>query len=268
MDIGKILGFVAVAAVIFAGISMSGGVGAFIDPPAILIVIGGTVATALLALPFGTLTAGPKAILKMVLGKSSDPVELIVTLVALSRRARKEGLLALEEEIENIEDPFLKKGLQLAVDGMEPNALREVLKLEIKVMKQRHAVNRSLFDHGAVIAPGFGLIATLMGLVHMLGNLSDPSSLGPSMAMAFIGTFYGGLVAYTLVIPLGNGLFNKTNEEGRIREMVLEGILGIQSGESPRIIEEKLKTFLPPDKRKLVPDSSASRGGEANDAAA
>lgn len=268
MDFGKIIGLVLVPGILFAGVSISGGVGAFNDPPALLIVVGGTLATAFLAVPLPVLMAAPKVLLKLVLGKETNPVELIVALVTLARRARKEGLLALENDIETIEDPFLRKGMQLAVDGMEPNGLREVLQLEIKTMKQRHAVNRAFFDHGSVIAPGFGLIATLMGLIHMLGNLSDPSSLGPSMAMAFIGTFYGGVVAYTLVIPISSALFNKTEDESRIRSMVLEGVIGIQSGESPRVIEEKLKAFLPPAKRKLVPDLSSGAGGEARDAAA
>ncbi|SRR5581483_1213372 len=175
--------------------------------------------------------------------------ELIGRIVQLAEKARREGLLSLEEEINQINDPFLQKGMQLVIDGTDPELVRQVLEIDLNLMEKRHESNYGAWEAMGGFAPTFGIMGTVLGLVKVLSNLSDPSSLGPAIATAFLATFYGISSANVFWLPIANKLRKKTEEEVLFRQVMLDGILSIQAGDNPRIIQEKLEGFLSPKER-------------------
>lgn len=221
----------------------------FFDLPSVFITVGGSFFTVIICYPMSTIIGLPRAMKNVFIEKQMPPVELIDSFVNLSKQARREGLLSLENSIENIEDRFLKSGVQMIIDGMEPETIREILELDIGEMEKRHATYINLMKAWAGYGPAYGMIGTLIGLTQMLASLSDPSSLGPGMAKAIITSFYGSVLANFVFSPLAAKLENKNEEEVSRREMMIEGILSLQSGVNPRIIEEKLKAFLSPEER-------------------
>jgi chemotaxis protein MotA len=178
-----------------------------------------------------------------------DMIGLIQTLVSFAEKARREGLLALEEDASHIDDAFMKKAIQLVVDGTDPELVKSILDTEIGLMEERHSANKSYMETLGEMGPAFGMIGTLIGLIQMLGRLDDPSALGPGMAVALITTMYGSMLANMVAIPIGKKLSVNSSREILSRELMVEGILSIQAGENPRIVEEKLKVFLPPSMR-------------------
>lgn len=236
----------------------------FYDLASIFITVGGSFFTILICYPISAIKGLPGAMKNIFVEKQVPPIELIDSFVSLSRQARKEGLLSLENSIENIEDRFLKSGVQMIIDGMEPETIREILELDISEMEKRHATYVNLMKAWAGYGPAYGMIGTLIGLVQMLARLNDPSSLGPGMAKAIITSFYGSVLANFIFGPIAAKLENKNEEEVGRREMMLEGILSLQSGVNPRIIEEKLKAFLSPKER----ISMEKRNPEGNPVAA
>ena len=160
--------------------------------------------------------------------------------------------MALEEEIESSSDEFLKKGIQLVVDGTDPELVKNILEIEIGFMEERHNENKAFWEAWGGLAPSFGLIGTVIGLIKMLGSLEDPSTIGPAMAVALLTTLYGAVLGYMIFNPIAAKLGLRTDEEVMIRQVMIEGILSVQAGENPRIVEEKLKSFLPPSKRDYV----------------
>src|SRR5699024_5686047 len=170
--------------------------------------------------------------------------ELIDLFIMLSERARREGILALENELENVDDPFVKKGILLAVDGIEPEVINDIMNAEITAMEERHVKGRMLIEKAGEYAPAWGMIGTLIGLILMLNSLTDPASLGPNMAVALITTLYGTVLANLVFLPMANKLENKTEDEIFMKEIIIEGVIGGQSGQNPRILEEKLSAFL------------------------
>jgi chemotaxis protein MotA len=181
-----------------------------------------------------------------------DMIGLIQTLVSFAEKARREGLLALEEDASQLDDEFMRKSIQLVVDGTDPELVKSILDTEIGLLEERHSANKSYFDSIAELGPAFGMLGTLIGLIQMLGNLNDPSALGPGMAVALVTTFYGSILANMISIPLSKKLAQNSGREILCRELMVEGILSIQAGENPRIVEEKLKVFLPPKTRKQL----------------
>lgn len=186
---------------------------------------------------------------------------LIGKIIELSNVARKEGLLALEEVAGNLDDEFMKKGILLIVDGTEPELVRGILETELDNMDARHKKIAGFYDNWAALGPAWGMIGTLVGLINMLADLNDMASVGPNMAVALVTTLYGSLIANWLCVPIANKLKLINNNEYQMKEIIIEGLLSIQAGENPRVIEEKLKSFLSPDARGNVSDSEA--GGEA-----
>lgn len=250
MDIATIIGLIAGAFFIVWGITTSGNLGNFFDPASIIIVLGGTIASTLVAFPLKKTLGALKALKKAFFGKQADPIGMINQLIELSNLARREGLLALEEVGEKTEDEFLKKGIMLIVDGTDPELVRNILETELNFLEERHKEGQSVFETMGSFAPAFGMIGTLIGLINMLKELEDVSSVGPNMSVALVTTFYGSVLANALFIPLANKLKGKSGEEILVKELVVEGLLSIQAGENPRIIEEKLKTFLSPEMRR------------------
>jgi len=223
--------------------------GAFIDPPAIMMVIGGGFSVALVGFPLRNVLALAKIFMKVFFTKPEDLNHLIEQLVTLAETARRDGLLALESKAAEIDDPFMAMGIQMAVDGTRPEVIEEVMRTEIAAMSARHKEGKKVIELIGRCGPAFGMIATLLGLVMMLGNLSDPDSIGPSMAVALIGTLYGALMANLVCIPFTEKLSLRSGEEVMAKEIILRGIMGIQSGDNPRTVQQKLNTYLPPKLR-------------------
>jgi chemotaxis protein MotA len=246
LDIATLIGIVGGLLLILISIMLGGGVGGFINIPSVVVVFGGTIMATLVQYQLSDVLNLMGVIRQTLFSQSTDPKEMISMLVKFAEEARRDGLLALEKHVKEINDPFIKSGLQLAIDGTEPELLREILEKDLENMEERHKKGHGIMEAMGTFAPAFGMIGTLIGLVQMLRTMSDPSSIGPSMAVALITTFYGAVLANLIFLPMGGKLKDRTKEELLIKEMVIEGILSIQSGDNPRLVEHKLATFLPP----------------------
>lgn len=247
--IGIILGLIMVFFGIFSNSGL-GGVFHFIQLSSILIVIGGVSAALLINFNLKDIKNTYKVIKKAFLQDELDLEQLISTFVSLADTARREGLLAIEQEAENIEDEFIKKGIMLAVDGIEPDIINDIMTAEIVAMEERHDKGRSLLEKAGEYAPAWGMLGTLIGLVLMLQNLNDPSTLGPNMAVALLTTLYGSLLANLVFLPMASKLKNQSEREVFFKQIIIEGVVGVQSGQNPKILEEKLSAFLPFEERK------------------
>ena len=257
MDISTILGFVVGTVCIIISIYQGGGtIGDFADGASVFIVIGGTICALLVAYPMPKLLEGLKTIKYAFRKQEIDPTEVIKKINDLALSARKEGLLALEEIAQNMDDPFLQKGILLIVDGTDAELLRSILETEIAFVENRHKDNQKVWESMADLGPAWGMIGTLIGLIIMLGALSDPSTLGPKMAVALITTFYGSIIANFIASPIANKLKLNSSDEILHKQVMVEGLLSIQAGENPRVIEEKLKAFLSPGVRKTFDDQN------------
>ncbi|WP_066507330.1 motility protein A [Abyssisolibacter fermentans] len=250
MDIATILGFVSGIALICWGIMGSGDLLTFIHPSSLAIVLGGTIASTLISFPLAKVTNTFKVVKKAFFTKPISQQDVISQMITLANVARKEGLLALEEAGDKADNYFMKKGIMLIVDGTDPELVRNVLETELNFLEERHQEGQSVLNTMAAFSPAFGMVGTLIGLINMLKELSDPTSVGPNMSVALITTFYGTVFANLIFTPLANKLKGRSNEELLVKEMIVEGLLSIQAGENPRIIEEKLITFVPPKDRK------------------
>lgn len=236
-----------------------------LNVPAGLIVFLGTFAAALIAFPLATVLKLPTLFIQATKGTMEAGPELVALFLRLAEKARRQGLLALEDETAQIHDEFLRKGIMLVVDGTDPEVVRTVLEIDSAVLEERHKEGYELLEALGGFAPTLGIIGTVMGLVSVLGSLSDASKLGPAIAVAFIATFYGVATANLAWLPLGAKLKRKSHAELSAREMMLEGILSIQAGDNPRIVQEKLAGYLAP---RLRPREEDGRGAGAEAAGA
>ena len=264
MDPGTIIGLgLAIVGVIGSLFMEGGNPAAFIIPSAIVLIIFGTLGVVMASTGLKATLRIPTLYIKAMTGAPPDRPAAIRSLVKMAERARREGLLALEEEAQSIEDPFLGKGLRLVVDGTDPELVKDILDLDVESMAGRHHENAALFSHASGFAPTIGIIGTVMGLVHVLEHLSNPSALGPAISAAFIATFFGVSSANLIYLPVANKLKELSTHEADARTMMIEGILSIQAGDNPRIVEEKLKTFLEPSERKAFEEEGGAAGGGA-----
>ncbi len=259
MKAATIIGLVIALIGLAGGATVEGtAVTAVIAPPALMIVLGGTLGATMASVGM----EGIKAIVpgyKLAMSPPElDKAGRVRELVSLAEKARKDGLLALEGELANVDDDFMKTGLQLVVDGTEPELVREVLESEIDGMEQRHKVAVDTFEKAGGYAPTIGIIGTVLSLIHVLGNLSDPGSLGPAISGAFIATLLGVGTANIIYLPIGTRLRGLSAQEAAMRTMVLEGILAIQAGDNPRIVSQKLLTFIAPAEREAASQSGPS----------
>src|SRR5690625_1006177 len=241
--IGITLGFIMIAMAIVSNAGSSG-LASFFDVASIFIVVGGLIASLLINFKTKQIKLAGTVIRESFYQNDQRLSELIDLFVRLSERARREGILALENELEEVDDPFIRKGILLAVDGIEPDVIHDIMNAEITAMEERHYQGRTIVEKAGEYAPAWGMIGTLVGLVLMLGSLQDPATLGPNMAVALITTLYGVVLANLVFIPMASKLEIKTNEEVFIKQIVIEGVIGVQSGQNPRILEEKLSAFL------------------------
>lgn len=250
MDIATLLGILGGVFFIIFGMTQGGSISTFIDPPSMLITFGGAIMATVTSFRLDQILTSIQVLKVAFFSKTPDYEGTIKTLVSLAERARREGLLALDEEISNLEDDFLKRGIQLVVDGVDPELIRNILETELSFIEERHKVGIGIFETLAGLGPSFGLLGTVIGLIRMLRQLNDPSSIGPSMALALVTTFYGAFLAYVIATPIANKLKLKSSDESLLKAIEIEGILSIQAGENPRILEQKLHVFLPPKLRK------------------
>ncbi len=264
MDIATLMGIVIGVSFLIMGILINGTLGTYYDMASIFIVLGGTLASTLISFPLPKFFQTMRSVRHIFAGKEMNPKEAIDMIIDLANIARKEGLLALEEAAFKLDDEFTKKGILLIVDGTDPELVRNILDTELSFMEERHSNGQSLFETMGAFSPAFGMIGTLIGLINLLKNLEDPSTVGPNMAVALITTFYGAVMANLFFLPMARKLKVRSREEIHLKEVLVEGILSIQAGENPRIIEEKLKAFLSPKMRaKLSEEKEAESEEEA-----
>jgi chemotaxis protein MotA len=242
-----------------------GNVGELVSPSAAVIVFGGCFGALLASFPLTDVKRLPKAIAKAAGSEIKEPFEMVELYVKLAEKARREGLLALEQEVQALTDEFARKGLMLVVDGVDPDMVRVVLEKDIHGLEERHEQNIAMFEALGGFGPTMGIIGTVMGLVNVLGNLSDPAQLGPMIATAFIATLYGVASANLLWLPIATKLRNKSRAELEGRRLSLAAIVAIQAGDNPRIVREKLEVHLPP--RERGKDEKAKAAAEAADGA-
>lgn len=250
MDLATVLGICSAFGLVYVAIAMGSGIAIFIDLPSLMIVGGGTLGATMIHYPLREVLGVIKVVQKALFTKTLPVKATISRFVAFAQKARKEGILALEGEIKNDKDEFLKKGVQLAIDGLEPQEIRDILETEVDFIRSRHQLGAEVFSTMGTFAPALGMIGTLIGLVQMLQSMDDPSKIGPSMAVALITTFYGAIMANIVFLPIAGKLRTRSKEEVLTKDMTIEGIISLSSGENPRILEQKLKAFVPPNQRK------------------
>lgn len=264
MDIASLAGMLLGVVMFLFGVFSSGGASGLFnmfDFPSIIITLGGSISGTLASNKLQDFIAGLKSITLTFKEVPQDPAAVIRNIIDLSNTARKEGLLALEEAANGIEDEFLKKGIMLVVDGTDPELVRGIMETDLGCIEQRHKKSIAVWEKWGELGPAWGMIGTLIGLINMLKTLSDVSTVGPNMSVALVTTLYGSIIANWLCAPTAAKLTVNNDTEIMLKEVTVEGLLSIQAGENPRVIEEKLKSFLSPKMREGMSNEQA--GGEA-----
>lgn len=249
MDLSTVIGIVASFALMIIAIMLGSPLILFIDPASVVIVVGGTLGATLVHYPFKAVFGAMGVFKKAVFHKDTPPQEIIAQLIQFAGKARKEGILALESFLDEVKDPFFQKALQMAVDGQEAEAMKEMLDKEIEYIQERHESGADIFVAIGTYAPAMGMIGTLIGLVQMLQSMSDPSSIGPAMAVALLTTFYGAIIANIICMPIAGKLKTRSAEEVLSKTLIAEGMRCVLAGENPRLMEQKLHTFVAPKLR-------------------
>jgi chemotaxis protein MotA len=250
MDLATILGLLISFGLIVAAILFGGNLKLYLDLPAFLIVFGGSLGATLSSYPLPQFLNLFHLLRAAFTVRQPSGMEIVDTLLFFANKARREGILSIQNSISTVDDAFLRKALQLTVDGLEPEAMQDILDTEIQHMEQRHETGAEILSTLGLFAPAMGLIGTLLGLVMMLKTMNDPATIGPAMAVALLATLYGAASANLLFLPLSNKLKQRSRQEVLRMDMVTEGALAISRGENPRLVEEKLLSFLPPKERK------------------
>ena len=249
MDIATIIGLVSAFGLVVAAIAVGGSLTVFINIPSLLIVVCGTFGVIMINYPLKEVIGIIKVGLKVVFASVSSAQDIIKQFVEFSTKARREGILSLEGDVADVPDEFVKKGVGLAIDGLEPESIREIMEAEVSSLEDRHRQGAEIFTQLGTFAPAMGMIGTLIGLVQMLQNMDDPSSIGPAMAVALLTTFYGSIMANMICLPIAGKLKMYSGKEAVVKTIIIEGVIGLANGENPRIVEQKLMVFLPPGER-------------------
>jgi chemotaxis protein MotA len=244
MDISSIIGVVSGMGFVLGTIMLGGSIMMFVNIPSILVVMGGTIAATMVGYPLSDFLSIFKTAMRVFIFKIQAPEEIISNLVEISNKARKGGLLSIEGDIQNTEDPYLAQALQMTVDGVKTADIAAIMQKKMSLTKKNLDIGANIMDSMGTYAPAFGMIGTLIGLVQMLANLDDPSSIGPKMAVAMITTFYGAVLANLFFIPMSNKLAGRNEEEITNMTIIFEGILSIREGEHPKLMEDKLNIYL------------------------
>ena len=249
MDLATLLGVLAGFILISTAIFLGGGAGAFVNVPAVLITVGGTCCATMIHFPLGKILKIFQVVKRTFTVDIPDAETVIGRMVEFSRVARRDGVLALEKQAEEVNDEFLYKGLQLVIDGVEADQINEIMLIELNSLRRRHRIGSNILAFMGDAAPAFGMIGTLIGLVQMLRQLDDPSMIGTGMATALLTTFYGALLANLLFIPLAGKLDTRSKEEVTVRRMMIEGLVGIQSAVNPSALQDRMTSYLNPEQR-------------------
>ncbi|MCP1109125.1 chemotaxis protein MotA [Lachnospiraceae bacterium PF1-21] len=267
MDITTIIGIIGGIAFIVNGIMGSGKLDNFIDPPSVVIVVGGTICAVIASFPLSKLKNVGAHMKKLISGKAYKVEPVINDLVEFAQIARKNGLLALEEKANKLKDPFFKQGIMLVVDATEPDKAREMLEMELDSMIGRHEEEAAIYDKAAAYAPAFGMIGTLIGLINMLKSMDlsegSSSSLGENMAVAMVTTFYGCMLANLIFAPIAKKLRIRNEEEVLYKQIIIEGVMDIQAGVNPKNVKEKLVSLLPQKRQRLLLEGKGANKGKA-----
>lgn len=254
-DSMTLMGLAVGLGLVLLGIRLEGELGAFWNLSGLLITVGGSFGAVMVNFRSSEIKTVLQVTKQAFIRRDQSVVELSKKFVYLAEKARREGLLVLDDELPEIEDPFLRNGLQMVIDGFEPETIRRILTSQLESIEDRHEMGQSLFRTWGGLAPAFGMIGTLIGLVMMLGRLENPNAIGPGMAVALLTTFYGVLLANLVLIPLAGKLSIYSREESNRREITIEALLSLQSGINPRLMEEHLKAYFSPDERKLLAEA-------------
>lgn len=250
MDLATIIGLILAWGAVMLSLIMEGGkLAQLMHPGALVLVVGGTLGSTVISFSLKQILGIPAYIRKAFFSKDEDMGEIIRKIVGFARTARRDGILALEREVADVDNRFLRMGIQLVVDGTPSEMVREIMETEIVSMQERHKVGEGIFTTMGGNAPTLGIIGTVMGLINMLSRLEDPGAMGPAIAAAFAATLYGVLLANLVCLPIGAKLKARTTEEIITYDMIVEGVLSIQAGDNPRMVETKMLAFLPPKSR-------------------
>lgn len=268
MDLATIIGVLSGIGFVLFGILLGSSIGTFINIPSLLITVGGAVAATLMSFPLPEILKISKITIKVIKTGEHNAIETIQTLLSYAERSRRLGLLSLESEIDEVKDDFLRTGMRLVIDGANPDEIRDILETEIEFMSSRHKRAQDLFLTLAKFAPAFGMIGTLIGLIAMLKTMNDPSTIGPSMAVSLITTFYGSLMANLFCMPIAGKLKTRTADEILVKRAIIEGVIMIQAQVNPRFINQKLVTFLPPAMREAISEKKGKKVLEYEEAKA
>ncbi|HOJ12986.1 MAG TPA: motility protein A [Deltaproteobacteria bacterium] len=252
MDLATVIGVLGAFGLVIVGISAGGPLTLFVNVPSLLITVGGTFGFIFINYPLKDVLGLFGVVRNVFMAPRRDVRSLIPTFVDFATKARREGILALESAAEELRDPFFRHGLELVIDGLEPQSIREILETEIEHIEHRHTRGADILNSMGTFAPAMGMVGTLIGLVQMLQSMSDPSTIGPAMAVAIITTFYGAIMANLVALPMAGKLTMRSREEVLEKGMILEGIMAISAGDNPRIVERKLHSFLSPSMREQV----------------
>ncbi len=252
MDITTFIGLLVAGGLVISSILLGGSGAWFLNYPSMMIVIGGTMGATLLAYPLSEVLSVFKVAKNVFFKKSQQVSDLINLMVLFAKKARQEGILSFESKIKEIEDPFLSSGIQMAIDGMESGSIEDVMTTEILQLEERHRTGAEIFSTMGSFAPAIGMLGTIIGLVQMLMQMEDPGSIGAPMAVALLTTFYGTLLSNLLFLPIAGKLKTMSKQEILLKQMVIEGIMSIQSGDNHRIVEQKLKAFISPKERESL----------------
>ncbi len=264
-DVMTILGLVLGFALVLIGIKMEGDLSSFWNPSGLLITLGGSFGAVMVNYRFSEIKAVFQVTKQAFLRREESILDLNRRFVALAQKARREGLLVLEDDLDDIEDPFLRNGLQMVIDGFEPEAIRHILNGELSALEARHELGQGLYRTWGALAPAFGMLGTLIGLVMMLVKLDDPSAIGQGMAVALLTTFYGVLLANLIFIPIAGKLAIYSGNEVRMKEIIIEALLALQSGVNPRLLQEQIKAYFSPAERRLLEEEIAREREEVED---
>ncbi|MBN1380272.1 MAG: MotA/TolQ/ExbB proton channel family protein [Deltaproteobacteria bacterium] len=250
MDFATIIGILGGFGLVIIAMASGGGLAWFLDGPSAMIVFGGTFGAVLINYPIADILGVIKVARNVFTGKKQQPGDIINELVEMSRLSRREGIMSLQKKIGKKRDPFLVKAINLVMDGIDPAHVSEILETELDFIGERHRLGAEIFTTMGNFAPAMGLIGTLIGLVQMLTQMNNPGSIGPAMAVALITTFYGVLLANLVFLPIAGKLRTKSSQEILLKQLIINGILSIQSGDNPRVLEQKLHSYIAPRERR------------------
>jgi chemotaxis protein MotA len=249
VDITTLIGIMISFGLVIVSILIGGDGSWFINYPSVMIVMGGTMGATLLSYPLSEVLSVFGVAKNVFLHRSQSPSKLIPLMCGFAKKARQEGILSFESQLETIEDAFLARGMQMAIDGMESSSIEEVMSIEIQYLEARHRLGSEIFTTMGSYAPAVGMLGTIIGLVQMLMQMEDPSMIGAPMAVALLTTFYGTLLANLLFLPVAGKLKTRSKQEVLVKQMFLEGVISLQSGDNHRVVEQKLKAFIAPKAR-------------------